>query len=457
MPIITPAIIGANVLVFVAMGATGAGWFTVDWQKAVIWGADYWPLTTTGQWWRLVTAAFVHFGLNHLLSNMLVLAVAGIVTERLYGKRMYALIYLYGAVASSLASRWWHQTGAAAGASGAVFAVIGAMLVYLIVHRRGFARRNVMPIIVQIIVMIGSEFFFGARDAQVDNAAHLGGLASGILIGLISFPVRPVTSRPRQARPRLIPATAVSVLTIAAATYAIPKEANCDDICAMAYAYYAGDGVPKSYSAAMKWYLRAAQGGNSDAMFNVGVLFQNGQGVLADQSQALSWYRKAAEQGDVDAMDAVAAIYQSGTSPNYQRAMPWLRKAAEKGDIGAMVNLGVIFENGSGVPKDSKQAMDWFWKAEQMGDATAMYDIGVLYYNGEVVDNGYGQALQWFEKAAAADHGLASAFKMIGMIYENGLGVKPDLHQAADWYGKAAAAGDQASAKWIADHPQGNG
>lgn len=140
MPVITLVIIGANVLVFLAMGVTGAGWLDFDWQKAVIWGADYWPLTSTGQWWRLLTAAFVHFGLNHLISNMSVLAVAGIVTERLYGKRMYALIYLYGAVASSLAGRWLHQTGAAAGASGAVFAVIGALLVYLIVHRRGFAR-----------------------------------------------------------------------------------------------------------------------------------------------------------------------------------------------------------------------------------------------------------------------------------------------------------------------------
>src|SRR5581483_206797 len=90
--IVTPILLALNVAVYILMGVSGAGWMDVKAQAAIHWGADFAPLTTTGDWWRLLTSAFVHFGFIHLALNMWVLLSVGRFTERLFGRGFFALV-----------------------------------------------------------------------------------------------------------------------------------------------------------------------------------------------------------------------------------------------------------------------------------------------------------------------------------------------------------------------------
>ena len=131
--------------------------------------------------------------------------------------------------------------------------------------------------------------------------------------------------------------------------------------------YDNGQGVPQDYAAAVSWYRKAADQGDADAQYNLGVMYDNGQGVPQDYAAAVSWYRKAADQGDAD----------------------------------AQYNLGVMYDNGQGVPQDYAAAVSWYRKAADQGYADAQYNLGVMYDNGQGVPQDYVQAHMWFNLAAA--------------------------------------------------------
>jgi rhomboid protease GluP len=230
-PTITITLIVVNVLIYLAMGIDGAGWFTIGSEAGVRWGADFWMLTTSGQWWRLITSAFVHFGLIHIAFNMWALYQAGGLTERLFGRLPYVLLYLYGALISGLASIWWNPNNVCAGASGAIFAVFGALLAYLLLHRNAFPRSVVEPLSRSTLVFIGYNIFFGLTQKDISNSAHVGGLISGFVIGLIlARPLDPVRRR-RQTWPRLLAGVIAIIASVGAGIYAIPK-ASPDDVSA---------------------------------------------------------------------------------------------------------------------------------------------------------------------------------------------------------------------------------
>lgn len=118
---------------------------------------------------------------------------------------------------------------------------------------------------------------------------------------------------------------------------------------------------------------RAAERGDADAQFSLGVMYHNGQGVPQDYMQAVSWYRKAAEQGHADGQYILALMYSEGEGvpQDYKQAVSWYRKAAEQGDARAQYNLGLIYSNGEGVPQDYVQAHKWFDLAAFFGNEVA--------------------------------------------------------------------------------------
>ena len=130
-PVVT-AVVVANVLVFVAMLAAGAGlWHTAN-GVPLAWGANFGPATQDGQWWRLFTALFVHFGVVHLAMNMWALWDVGRLMERLHGPWRLALLYFGSGVLGNLLSLVVQGNQAVSGgASGAVFSLYGALLVFL--------------------------------------------------------------------------------------------------------------------------------------------------------------------------------------------------------------------------------------------------------------------------------------------------------------------------------------
>jgi rhomboid protease GluP len=216
-------IIIANVAIFLAMGFTGVGWFTPTIAGMEKWGADSWPLTTSGQWWRLFTSAFLHFGLLHLAFNMWALMQVGDLTERLFGNVVFALIYVFSAVLSGFASTWWDKNAVSAGASGAIFGVYGALLAYVVFQRRSFPPAAVKSLATSTLLFIGYNVFYGVATPGISNAAHLGGLVSGFFLGAIAArPLMP-QARARQALPRLAALLLIGIGAIGVSFAAIPR------------------------------------------------------------------------------------------------------------------------------------------------------------------------------------------------------------------------------------------
>jgi rhomboid protease GluP len=183
--LVTKALVTANVLVFVAAAIGGAGIVVPNPTVLQAWGTNFGPFTTNGQWWRLVSSIFLHFGLFHLALNMWALYVGGRLAERLFGSAAFALIYFAAGIAGSLSSLLWNPAVNSAGASGAIFGVYGAMLAF-------FLRKDssIPPSIVRQqrssgIAFIAFNLINGFSHAGIDNAAHIGGLTIGLVMGLL--------------------------------------------------------------------------------------------------------------------------------------------------------------------------------------------------------------------------------------------------------------------------------
>jgi rhomboid protease GluP len=180
---VTYAVIAINVIIFILMIANGAGFFDPNSIVHIKWGSNYTPLTLTGDWWRLVTNVFIHFGIIHIVMNMYCLYAVGIYLEPMLGKARYIAAYLSTGVLASLVSLWWHKEGVnSAGASGAVFGLYGLFLALLTTKLIPETVRNAQLKSIGIFVVY--NLVYGMKGG-VDNAAHIGGLISGFVIGYL--------------------------------------------------------------------------------------------------------------------------------------------------------------------------------------------------------------------------------------------------------------------------------
>ncbi len=189
----TKFLIAANLLVFVAMLFSGAGLWHSHNGVQLAWGANFGPATQDGEWWRLGSAMFLHFGLLHLLLNMWALWDGGQWVERMFGHARFMAIYLGAGLAGNLASIVFHAGHAVSGgASGAVFGVYGALLGYLWLHRREIHRREFRWMFGAVLFFSALTIGFGLAVPGIDNAAHVGGFATGLLLGMALMPARPM-------------------------------------------------------------------------------------------------------------------------------------------------------------------------------------------------------------------------------------------------------------------------
>jgi rhomboid protease GluP len=188
--LVTPVLVAANVASFCLMAALGAGFIEVNPLILTELGSNFGAATLSGQWWRLLTSMFIHFGLLHLLLNMWVLWDIGRLVERLHGSARFLLIYIASGLAGGMFSTFWDPSRNSAGASGAIFGVLGAFLAVL------FWRCNTIPLVVKlsyrlgIIAFLGFNLLAGAFSGGVDNAAHVGGLLAGLVLGAGFAPYR---------------------------------------------------------------------------------------------------------------------------------------------------------------------------------------------------------------------------------------------------------------------------
>ena len=138
--------------------------------------------------------------------------------------------------------------------------------------------------------------------------------------------------------------------------------------------YYSGEGVPKDYAKAVKWYRKAAEQGYMEAQYELGTCYRFGYGVQHDYSQEIYWYRRAAEQGHIHAQIELGGEYAVGIGIKQDdvQAIYWLTKAAEQGSAHAQVILGNFYEAGICVKQDYTQAAYWYKKAAKQGDEEAI-------------------------------------------------------------------------------------
>jgi len=180
---LTYAIIAINLIVFILMAIDGAGLFEPNGLVHLKWGSNFAPLTLNGDWWRLLTCTFIHFGVIHVALNMYCLYTVSIYLEPMLGKAKFITAYLCTGILSSVASLWWHTLPVnSAGASGAVFGMYGVFLALL--------TSNIIPkqvrqsLLKSIGIFVAYNLIYGLKGG-VDNSAHIGGLLSGFVIGYI--------------------------------------------------------------------------------------------------------------------------------------------------------------------------------------------------------------------------------------------------------------------------------
>lgn len=185
-PWITYLIIAINVLVWGITVINGSGILQAPADKLLLWGGNAASEVQRGEWWRLLTATFLHSGLMHLAMNMLGLVSVGITVERIYGHRLFALIYLgSGLIGSALSLHFSAQHAVSVGASGAVFGIAGALLVGVSQHRNQLPKIFGKQTLSSISLFIIYSLMQGFAHQGIDNAAHVGGLIGGFLLAYL--------------------------------------------------------------------------------------------------------------------------------------------------------------------------------------------------------------------------------------------------------------------------------
>jgi membrane associated rhomboid family serine protease len=183
----TYGIIVINIIVFILMVIDGAEFFDVrNGLVHIKWGSNVTAFTLSGDWWRLITSMFIHFGIIHLAMNMYALYVAGVYLEPMLGKTKYIVAYFCTGIIAGIVSLWWHNEGLnGAGASGAIFGLYGVFLALLFTN---LIPKQVRTALLQSIgIFVVFNIVYGMRSG-IDNAAHIGGLLSGMLIGFVFYP-----------------------------------------------------------------------------------------------------------------------------------------------------------------------------------------------------------------------------------------------------------------------------
>ena len=178
---LTNILIAVNLLVFLISAWISKNIFDIDIYTLIIMGAKVNSLIDKGQVWRLITCAFLHGGLIHIFFNMYALKILGPEIEYVYGKIKYLVIYLLSAIAASIFSYIFGPQSVSVGASGAIFGLFGAMLIFGIKHRKQMGKAYMMNILQVIFVNV----IIGISSSNIDNAAHFGGLIVGALIALL--------------------------------------------------------------------------------------------------------------------------------------------------------------------------------------------------------------------------------------------------------------------------------
>ena len=173
--LVTYILICINILIFIITAFLSKNIYNIDLYTLIALGAKVNGLIDNGQPWRLLTCAFLHGGLAHIAFNMYSLKIIGSEVEYVYGKVKYIGIYLISALGGSIFSYLFNADSISGGASGAIFGLLGAMLIFGIRHKNKIGKAYIMNLFKVLLINI----FIGVTLSNIDNGAHIGGLIFG--------------------------------------------------------------------------------------------------------------------------------------------------------------------------------------------------------------------------------------------------------------------------------------
>lgn len=182
---LTYALVGINVAIYIAMGMSGGSYSDPSSEMLVRWGANYGPLTFSGEWWRLISYNFLHSGLLHIGFNMWCLWDLGMLSESLFGTWTFGALYMISGVAGGLASVGVHPGRLSVGASGAIFGLAGALMAAYYLGEFSMPRPMVQAHLRSIVIFVGYNIVLGSVSGRTDNMCHLGGLVAGVICGAL--------------------------------------------------------------------------------------------------------------------------------------------------------------------------------------------------------------------------------------------------------------------------------
>ena len=180
-------------------------------------------------------------------------------------------------------------------------------------------------------------------------------------------------------------------------------------------------------------YRAAANRGDLEAQFYLGLCYYEGNGVAQDYTQAVYWWTKGSNQGESSAQYMLGMCYYegNGVEKNINKVIELWTKSANQGNPWAQNGLGNCYNEGEGLAQDYKQAVYWYRKAADQGHAEAQASLGLCYYEGNGVTQDYKQAVYWCRKAA--DQGNARGQHGLAICYYYGNGVEKDLQRAKSY------------------------
>lgn len=445
---VTPTLVGLNILVFVVMAISGVSLLEPKNIDLIAWGADYGPATVSGEWWRLLSSAFIHIGVIHIALNMWCLWSLGGLAERIYGNWTFLGLYLLSGLGGSIASIAWNPIIVSAGASGAVFGIAGSLVAFFWLGKVPVPAAVMKRNLSNVITFIAYNVIYGMKGGGIDNAAHVGGLVTGFALGALM--VRPLPAPIRLPRIRDFLALAAGVIAIVAGGFFARQRMVQGPLKAeFAGAFYelgtiydTGTLVPKNVKKAHHWYRLGADQGSAGAQLNLGVLYLGGEGVPKDEREAVKWFRMAAEQNLPTGLFDLGTMYEGGRGvpQNDREAARLYRLAAEQGLAVAQYNLAVMCAQGKGIPKDEIEAVKWLRSAAEQGNANGQYLLAAMLASGLGGRQDLVQSYMWLELAVKQGKEEAKKLQAIAASEMTPAQIREAESAATNWKPKGQTA-----------------
>lgn len=208
-----------------------------------------------------------------------------------------------------------------------------------------------------------------------------------------------------------------------------------------------GEDVAKDGAQATLWLKRAAVRGDANAQRSLGIVYLRGIDVVRNVRFGRKWLTRAAENDDMDAAWRLGRLLQEDEPPDLAAGLRWIEKAALAGHSEAQAALGACLWHGHGVAADPHAAFKWIHLSALQGEPQGLFLLGRLYREGIGVETDYAKAVDYFRRAAERGHPTGQGY--LGWSYLNGEGVNRDIAEGALWLERAAEQGDAAASRMI--------